>query len=216
MTTPDIPRVLRAWRAAGAHVDLAEPADEALVARAESELGLPLPPAVRDLYAASNGMSLASGDLLLHPLVGPEGVTTASRRLRSWDWPVPEELLVLGDNGGDEVIGVWVVPEARRTLVVMMGSPTEEPDLAVLGTSLGGFLAAWSAYFLPLGDPGDDPAVADCLAELGAPAPLTSPDDEEHFLRLLAWASPGLPDPRPDPYERPVSPAELTRLAREG
>ncbi|MCM3659578.1 SMI1/KNR4 family protein [Georgenia satyanarayanai] len=217
MTAPDIPRVLRAWRAAGAHVNFGEPADEALVARAQSGLGFPLPQEVQDLWAAADGMSLASGDLVLHPLVGPEhrGVTTASRQLREWDWPVPEELLVLGDNGAEEVIGVWVVPEARRTLVVMMGSPSGEPDLAVLGTSLGGFLAAWSAFFLPLGDPGADPAIADCLAELGAPAPLTSPDDEEHFLRLLAWASPDLPDPRPDPYERPLSPAELSRLAQQ-
>ncbi|PYG01677.1 hypothetical protein SAMN05216184_101136 [Georgenia satyanarayanai] len=217
MTTPDIQRVLRAWRAAGAHIELGEPADEALIARAEAELGLPLPREVRELYAAGNGMSLASGDLVLHPLVGLEhqGVTGGSRQLRQWDWPVPEELVVLGDSGGEEVLGVWVVPEAQRTLVVTMGSPLDEPALAVLGTSLAGFLAAWSAYFLPLGDPGDDPAIADCLAELGAPAPLTSPDDEEHLLRLLAWGSPDLPDPRPDPYERPLSPAELTRLAQQ-
>lgn len=215
VTTPDIPRVLGAWRAAGAHVDLGEPADDALLARAESELRFPLPQEVRELYSACNGMSLASGDLVLHPLVGPEseGVTTASTQLREWDWPVPEELLVLGGNGGDEVLGVWVVPDARRTLVVMMGSPSDEPDLAVFGTSLAGFLAAWSAFHLPLGDPGDDPAIADALAELGAPAPQTRPDDEEHFLRLLAWASPDLPDPRPDPYGSPVAPADLTRLA---
>ncbi|WP_454085264.1 SMI1/KNR4 family protein [Georgenia sp. Marseille-Q6866] len=217
MTTPDIAQVLAAWRAAGAHVDLGAPGDDGLITRAESELGFALPQEVRELYAACNGMALASGDLVLHPLVGPhgEGVTTASRQLREWDWPVPQELLVIGGNGGDEVLAVWVVPEARRTLVVMMGSPAEEPDLAVLGTSLAGFLAAWSAYFLPLGDPGDDPAVADCLAELGAPPPETSPDDEEHFLRLLAWASPDLPDVRPDPYERPLSSAELTRLAQQ-
>ncbi|MBD8062858.1 SMI1/KNR4 family protein [Oceanitalea stevensii] len=217
MTTPDTARVLRAWRAAGAHVDLGPPAEEAEIARAESSPGLSLPREVRELYGACNGMSFASGDLVLHPLTGPggEGVTTASRQLRERDWPVPEELVVLGHTGGEEVLGVWVVPEARRSLVVLMGSPSEEPGLAVLGTSLGGFLAAWSAYVLPLGDPGDDPAVADCLAELGAPAPETTPDDEEHVLRLLAWASPDLPDPRPDPYERPLSPVELTRLAQQ-
>ncbi|WP_152191713.1 SMI1/KNR4 family protein [Georgenia satyanarayanai] len=218
MTTPDIARVLRAWRAAGAHVDLGAPVDERLLARAESELGFPLPQDVRDLYAACDGMALASGDLVLHPLVAPdgEGVTTASRQLRAEGWPVPEELLVLGGTGGDEVLGVWVVPDARRTLVVVMGSPSEEPDLAVLGTSLAGFLAAWSAYFLPLGDPGDDPAIGECLTELGAPAGPAVLDDEEHVLRLLAWASPDIPDPRPDPYERPLSPAELTRLAQQG
>src|SRR5699024_235969 len=135
-------RLLDAWRLAGAHVDLGPPAGTAELARTESELGRPLPAEVRELYAACNGMSLASGDLVLHPLTGPggKGVTTAAQQLREQAWPVPEELLVLGDNGGDEVIGVWAAADARRSLVVLMGSPLDDSPIALLGTSLTGFL----------------------------------------------------------------------------
>ena len=143
------------------------------------------------------------------------GAATASAQLREWDWPVPEELLVIGDNGGGEVFGVWVVPGARRAPLVQMGSPTEEADLAVLGTTLGGFLAAWTAFYLPLAGEGD-PAVDRCLHELDVPAHLRSGDSEEHLWALLAWASPDLPDPQPDPYERPQVPHEITRLAQGG
>jgi hypothetical protein len=208
VTTPDMTQLLSAWRAAGAHVDLGAPADETLIARAESELGFPLPREVRELYSACNGMALASGDLVLHPLAGSESVISASRQLREAGRSAAAELLVLGHTGGEEVIGVWAVPDARRTLVVAMGPPPEEADLAVLGTSLAGFLAAWTAYVLPLGDPGDDPAVADCVAELGSPRPRASAGDEEHLEDLLTWASPDLPEPG-------LGPTELTRLAQQ-
>lgn len=209
--------MLRAWRAAGDLVELGSPADEDTIARAEAGLGHPLPPEVRELYVACDGMSLAGADLTLHPLhdVGRLGVATASGQLREWNWPVPEELLVIGDNGGGEVFGVWDVPSARRAPLVEMGSPTEEADLAVLGTTLAGFLAAWTAYYLPLAGEGD-PAVDRCLHELGVPADLRSGDTEEHLWALLAWGSPDLPDPRPDPYERPLAPQEITRVAQGG
>lgn len=212
VTTPSLDRLLDGWSLAGAHVDLAPPATAAELASAESELGRPLPDEVRELYAACNGMSLASGDLVLHPLTGPDGrsVTTAAPQLREQAWPVPEELLVLGDNGGDEAIGVWAVADARRALVVLIGSPLDDSPLAVLGTSLTGFLAAWTAYFLPLADPGEDPAVADFLAEVGAPSPETG-DEDEHLMNLLAWGSPDLPELD----DGPLAPAELTRLAQQ-
>ncbi|WP_413452783.1 SMI1/KNR4 family protein [Georgenia phoenicis] len=212
MTTPPLPRLLDAWRLAGAHVDLAPPATAAELARAEADLGHPFPAEVRELYAACNGMSLASGDLVLHPLIGPNGrgVTTAAPQLREQSWRVPEELLVLGDNGGDEAIGVWTVPDARRTLVVLIGSPLDDSPLALLGTSLTGCLAAWTAYFLPLADPGEDPAVADFLAELDAPRPEAGEEDE-HLMTLLAWGSPDLPELD----DVPLTPEELTRLAQQ-
>ena len=214
-TPPDIARVLRAWRAAGDLVQLREPADSAEIAAAERELGVGLPPEVRELYAACDGMRLRGGDLALHALrdTAHLSVATASRQLREWDWPVPDELVVVGDNGGGEAFGVWVVPGARRAPVVMMGSPGEEADLAVVGTTLGGFLAAWTAYYLPIEADGD-PAAGRFLDEIGVPEHLRGRDDEEGLWALLAWASPGLPDPRPDPYERPLAPEEITRLAR--
>lgn len=104
MATPDLERVLRAWDAAGDLVDRGAPADPATRALAEQELGRALPEQLRAFYTACDGMSLASGDLRLHPLRGTDTgertdgaadgatVTTAARQLREWEWPVPAEL----------------------------------------------------------------------------------------------------------------------------
>lgn len=215
MASVDLPTVLRGWRAAGSLVSRGEPATSAELARVEVELGRPLPPEMLELYAACNGVRLAGGDLALHALHDADhlGVANASRQLREWEWPVPPELLVVGDNGAGEAIGLWVVPDAQRAPVVLMGTPTDELNLAVVGTTLAGFLAASTAYSLPLAAPGD-PAVTHCLDELGVPAQLRGGEDDEDQWALLAWASPDLPDPRPDPYERPMTPEDITRLAR--
>jgi cell wall assembly regulator SMI1 len=52
-------------------------------------------------------------------------------------------------------------------------------------------------------------APEEAIAALDPPAGEIQ-DTDEQVTELLAWASPGLPDPEPDVYERPI-PAERLR-----
>lgn len=219
MTSHTVQQVLSAFARAGDSVRTGPGASAADAAAAEASLGRPLPSEVAQLYRATDGFDLAGGNLQLYPLLGTDeelGVDEAGKTYRSWDWPIPQELILIGSDGGDGAFGVWAPPDARRSIVVLVVvSLDETPALAVVGTSLAGFLAAWAAYYVPL-TLGETSEVAAFLDELGVPAALREGEsefDDEHLYALLAWASPDLPDQEPDPYARPVALAVLTRLA---
>lgn len=214
-----VPQVLTALSRVGSGVRTAAGASAQTLAAAGSAVGRELPQEVLELYRATDGLELARGNLQLYPLLGTDeeiGVVEAAAIYRTWDWVIPEELVLLGSDGGDGAFGVWAPAGARRSVVVQaVVSLDERPALAVFGTSLAGFLAAWAAYHLPLAV-GETAEVTACLDELGVPAALREGEselDDEHLYALLAWASPDLPDEEPDPYARPVDLAVLTRLA---
>ena len=53
--------------------------------------------------------------------------------------------------------------------------------------------------------------------EFEIPDELRSLDEdgsEEEFYSVLAWACPGLPDPKPDPYERGLTAEQVNEFAR--
>lgn len=212
--------VLAAWqRSPGAHEPLPGASADDL-AQAEDALGRPLPAALAELYLTAGGGSFLHGNLGLHPLL-PDGdddlaLTTAGDLLRSWDWPIPDQLLVFGDNGAGDVFGLWLAETSATTgPVVQVGEVFEDECLAVIGDTLPAFLAGWTAYYLLL-DGGDHESALDAL---GVPPPLRSlPDDgsDEEFYARLSWASPGLPDPQPDPYERGLSAAQVDALVKGG
>lgn len=214
-----VPQVLTALSRVGEAVRTAPGASAQTVADAESAVGRPLPREVVELYRETDGLELAGGELQLYPLLGTDeelGVVEAAATYRSWDWAIPEELVLLGTDGRDGAIGVWTPAGARHCVVAQaVMSLDGRPALAVLGTSLAGFLAAWTAYYLPL-SLGQTEGVTAFLDELGVPAGLREGEsefDEEHLHALLAWASPDLPDDKPDPYARPADPTVLTRLS---
>lgn len=218
VTTHTVPQVLAALAHVPDGVRLARGAGPENLRTVERTTGLTLPPEVVELYRASDGLVLGEDQLRLYPLRGSDeemGVEEAGRIYRSWGWPVPEQLLVLGADESDRLYGVWSVPGARRLLVVAAEESLEGPALAVVGTGLAAFLAAWTAYHLPR-DLGQDEAMNAFLDRLEVPSALREGEsefDEEHLHALLAWASPDLPDDEPDPTARPVAPDELTRLA---
>ena len=213
-------QVLSAWEPVREHVHTAPGVPAHRLVEAAQQLGRPLPGEVADLYRASDGVRIGEDHLTVLPLLGDEehlGALEAADQHRSWGWIVPPDLLVLGTDGADELYGVWAPRGARRSLVVMVGDTLgETPALAVVGTTLSGFLAAWTAYHLPA-ELGETAAVSQCLDQLQVPDALREGEsefDEEHLHALLAWASPDLPDPEPDPYARAVRTQELDRLAR--
>lgn len=210
--------VLEAWRRSPSLHEPEAPVSADAVRRAEQILGRQLPPALGDLYRVVGGGSFLQGNLGLYPLLADSeddlAVTTAADLLRSWDWPIPEQLLVIGDNGAGDVFGLWLGDDdATPAPVIQVGEVFEDACMAVVGDDLTSFLAGWSAYYLLLSGEGHESA----LDALGVPAafrslPGNGSDDE--FYARLAWASPGLPDPRPDPYERGLTAAQVHALVR--
>ena len=214
--------VLAAWRLSGELGQAEPPASDGDLRRAEQVLGRRLPPAIVRLYAAVGGGSFAGGNLTLHPAVpevdNGEGLSlaTAADLLRTWGWPVPEPLVVFGDNGAGDAFGVWVPRDgAGSPVVVQLGEVFEERCLAVVGDDLPSFLCGWTAYYLLLADEGSD--VSDALDALGVPPSLRSLEEDgsdDEFFRLLRWASPNLPDPQPDPYERGLTAEQVDAITR--
>ena len=87
----------------------------------------------------------------------------------------------------------------------------------LVAEDLESFLRAWGTYYgLLLGEP---ERVEELVAELDVPEELRSLDEDgsdEEFYAVLAWACPGLPDPRPDPYERGLTAEQVNEFARSG
>jgi hypothetical protein len=180
----------------------------------------PIPEDLRVICAETGGEDLLGGNLRIYPLESddPETLTVAnaSDRLRSSDWPVPDEMVVFGDNGQGDSFGLWVPRDGgARPLVVQIGAVFEDACLAVVAEDLECFLRAWGTYYgLLLGEP---PWVEELIAEFEIPEELRSLDEngsEDEFYAVLGWACPGLPDPRPDPYERGMTAEQVDRYAR--
>ena len=72
---------------------------------------LTLPDELRSHCAEHGGEELYGGNLRIYPLeaTDPETLTVAnaSDKLRSWDWPVPDEMVIFGDNGQSDSFGLW-------------------------------------------------------------------------------------------------------------
>ena len=182
-------------------------ATDAEIAVAEELIGRRLPRVLRALYEMSNGAGLVGGNLNYYSLVSREdrlSLATASAWLTSLNSnsPIPDEVVIFGDNGGDSVFGLWLPRNATEDTpnpVLEFGEGCE--SFAVAGTNLLNFFKGRVANYLLIHNP-----PLDALDELGLPLSLHPTEfDDGEFTRIILWADPGLPDPHPDPYERPVS-----------
>jgi len=216
-----LPALIEAWnRSADLHA-IAPGADPEEIDEAEQRLGRRLPPAMRSLYEAMNGGDLVEGDLTIHPLLPEPGdddaltLVGASDFLRDAEWPIPPELVVFGSSGTGEPFGLWLPQDqsGARPFVVQVGEIFEDASFAVVGDDLLSFLTGWCAYYLLLLAEHRAGAILDVL---GVPDHVRRGSDElgdDDMAALLSWASPGLPDPRPDVYERPVTADQLREWA---
>jgi hypothetical protein len=216
-------QVLKAWRMCpqvshgsqgGASLDA--------IAKAERVLGRSLPRDLIELYMEHDGGDFVGGNIQLFPLHAvmedESTLTTASVLLRLWQWPIPPELVMFASDGSDGCFGLWFSgPETPDPLVVELAESFSPDSLAVVGDTLAGFLAGRSAYYL-VGYAMDGYATEPALDVLGVPDELrfTTPSqlDDDAYFAMLRWANPGLPDPRPDPYRRGLTPAQVNEVAR--
>ena len=219
MAADSLAKVLSAWSASASLHSPNPGAPSHDIERAQADIGRPLPEDAVELYRELDGGELLHGNLNLLPLL-PEGVTlavtTSSDLLRSWDWPIPDELLIFGGDGTGDQYGIWL-PTARdaQPLIVQVGEIFEERSFAIVGDDLPSFLLARTAFYLLSFSEDEDTSAG--LAALALPDSLMglpADGDEDTYFELLAWANPELPDPRPDPYNRGLTAAEVGALAR--
>lgn len=209
-------RISRAWTATAWLHEPRPPASPDALNSVEQSIGRPLPDAFRELYQRHDGGSWLGGNLVLMPLQtgGELSVARASATHREWDWPVPDELVLFGSDGGGDPVGLWLPAAATRPIVVKVGAIFEPDCMGIVGEDLNAFLRAWTAYHLLLPDRETATAGLDAL-EL--PDHLRSDDpDDETFAQIMEWVSPTITGSMSDPYEARLTADDVRRIAAAG
>lgn len=204
---PSLGRVISSWRVSKAHHRWNVAADADSFRRVETTLQRRLPRELVALYELSDGIQVLDGNLVFNPL-GPGGdggitsVQRGSEELRKAGWQIPPEVVVFGSNGAGELFGVWLPAggsERPSTApVVEIGAVFgDQRCLALVGTSIGRFLTAWTAFYSVVVE-----ADGACLDALQAPTRLQNREPDDRLLRsIFKWADADLPRLMPDPYE---------------
>lgn len=204
----DLECVLRAWSASNGAVECNAPAKQLDIEAAERSLGRGLPDIMRQFYRRTDGADVCEGNLWLYPLASDGGVSSVSdctRRLREWEWTIPEEVILFGSDGSESSFGIWcpVDQELTRYPVVEIAATD---GLAMVGSSLTRFLIGRTICLLLMCADRFD--VDEALRILGVPGEIIATERyDPDWANVVGWADPTLPDPDPDPY------GELSREA---
>lgn len=209
-------RILDAWAATASMHQPHPAADPAGVTAAEHAIGQRLPQAFPELYLVHDGGGWLGHNLNLLPLddgneAGEGSVTRAAAAYRGFGWPVPDEVVVIGNDGASDIFGLWLPGEEERPLVVTIGAIFEPGSMGVAGQDLNAFLRSRTAYYLLL--PPDETTSAG-LDALDVPAELRYRDpDDTAWAKINEWASPTVPPALMDAYEARLTAADLHRIA---
>jgi hypothetical protein len=64
-------------------------------------------------------------------------LTTASEKLREWEWLIANEILMIGGNGSDDLYGIWL-PDCVNPIynhrIIGIGEIFEPGCMAIIGT----------------------------------------------------------------------------------
>ena len=206
---PELAPLVHAWSLSKRHHVWSPRASDKEISRAEDLLGRRLPTTLRAVYEMRNGLGLVGGNLNFLPLEFPDegglSLIDLSSKLREWNWKVPEELLIFGDDGGDSEFGLWLPRRGATVDDCPVIELCETEAMAIAGTGLCNFLKGRTAFYLLA-----EEAPAKSLDALGLPVELrTDVLYDDDFSRIIQWADPTIPDPLPDPFERGVTVEEL-------
>ena len=158
-------------------------ASDAEIATIESILERTLPAELKDLYKHTNGAYLLEGNLNIYPLDGQDlSLAKATITYQQSEWPIPDEVVVLGNNGQGEPFGIWLSKsEDAQPAIIEIGEIFESGSMAIVGSSLGPFLLSRTAYYLLLEEAGHEP-----LDVISVPMSLRSDDpDDDDFIALI-------------------------------
>jgi hypothetical protein len=120
--TDRLERIARAWELLGGD-ELGLPETDETLDALEASLGRRLPPEVRAVYRTIGHPEIdtMSSNLFLAPLLhGDDAVATCAEQLRGWDWEIPEEIVVIGGDGGGCVYGLWLPDEGPMRHPVLL------------------------------------------------------------------------------------------------
>lgn len=205
-------RILDAWAATRDVHDAHPAAAPDSVTAAERVIGRQLPPAFHELYLVHDGGSWLHHDLHLFPLHDESelSVTNAAATHRGWEWPIPDEVVLFGNDGCGDPFGLWLPGAGARPLVVTIGAIFEPGCMGVVGQDLNAFLRARTAYHL-LPPHGTTTAGLDVL---GVPEELRAHDpDDDVLAQINEWASPTVPSSLVSSYGARLTAVDLHRIA---
>ncbi|HEX7591373.1 MAG TPA: SMI1/KNR4 family protein [Candidatus Limnocylindrales bacterium] len=173
----------------------------------EAKLGRDLPAGLKRFYEVSDGAELVDGNLNAVPAIGPGEMLLLdySEWLRDAEWPIPEEVLMFGGDGSDELFGLWYPSDAAPTdptRIVEIAEIFEPGCMAIVGTDLPVFLRGRIAYHLAYYFE-SDPTLGPALEAIGLPRKLwerasTQQSHRDSMAPCLEWAGPTLPTKNPD------------------
>jgi len=190
--------LIEAWKMCGVE-SFPPPAHEDELRKLEAHLEQPIPSDLRALYSVTNGAHLRDGNLKFDPVEGHEICLMESTIwLRNVGWCIPDQVLVFGGNGSNELFGIWLAPTLNAAFcnpIIQVGGIFERGSgcMAVEATNLLSFLAIRTAgYFLFL-----DERPTKALDHLGLPQELrfdVNDASDDQLENLGQWADPQMPD----------------------
>lgn len=204
---------MTSWRLSGV-CNLGRGATAFELKRAEKQLGRKLPSEVIDLYRQCNGADVLGSNLVIDPIIGETlSLVGSSDFLRKAEWPIPDDALVFGGDGGDELYALWLPRDrVERPLVIEVGSIFQPGSFSIVGTSLPRFLRSRTAYYLLL-----EECAATALDAIAVPQKFRkhSPDglDDTLFDEIFRWSDPGLPNLPLSPYDAHLTADDVRKLA---
>ena len=210
-----IKTIIDAWVASDPSYTWNPPATEAEIRAAEEKIGSVLPSSLRELYQFSNGDDIVDA-VFLFPLlpnnISSLGLSNSAVMFNEWGWHNPQEVLLFATNGFSEAYGIWL-PETDSEVFkqpIIEVAPTDEGCMGVVGTNLTSFLLGRSAYHLifeiDILDDNEEPCAANKLERLQTALDMIQVpqilrrvewfggDDLHHFVQIIKWADPLLPD----------------------
>ena len=208
-SVPELVPLVHCWSLSKSHHEWSPGASDEEINRAEDSLKRRFPAVLRAIYEMSNGLGLVGGNLNFYPLQSADDseltLVGLPSKLREWNWSLPEELLLFGDDGGDSEFGLWLPDRGASVDDCPVIELCETEAMAIAGTGLCNFLKGRTAFYLLA-----EEAPAKSLDALGLPVELrTDVLYDDDFSRIIQWADPTIPDPLPDPFERGVTVEEL-------
>ena len=170
---------------------------------------------VVDLYRQCNGADILEGNLVIDPLDGQTlSLVQSGDFLRKAEWPIPEDALVFGGDGCDDLYALWLPTDrVEKPIVIEVGSIFQPGSFSIVGTSLPRFLRSRTAYYLLV-----EECDATALDAIAVPRKFrdSSSDQLDHkiFDEIFRWSDPSLPDLPLSPYDAHLTVDDVRKFAR--